>query len=242
MGRRRSQGGNGLAAEPATTNNDRALTLERGLDVLELLGRSEEDLSVAMIAKEIGIHRQAVYRLIGTLERRRLAVAVGQGRFRLGLAAAALGGDRTMQLQVAMRPRLRALSIACRATAFLAVAELDECVALAVTEPPTTTFHITYRLGSRLPLDPSGGAAPVAILAGRAPSPDDPVEVSEARQRGYSVSRGVVTPGGLGIAAPIAVAGAEACIGVVALDQSADVPALGTQLLEAVTAARAELA
>jgi DNA-binding IclR family transcriptional regulator len=81
-------------------------------------------------------------------------------------------------------------------------------------------LRISYRVGSRHPL--SLGAAGIAILAGRPEADGDSEAVREARRLGYSVTRGQLQRGAVGVACPLHGKGRrasfEASIGVVALD------------------------
>jgi DNA-binding IclR family transcriptional regulator len=222
-------------AATSPTSNDRALTLDRGLQVLKLLAAESEDRSAGAIATHLGLHRQAVYRLLGTLEDHGLAVRAESGRYRLGFAAVALAGAWMPRLEGSLRPVLRDLAEKCSATAFLMAQEHEEAVALLVVEPTHTTFHLSFRPGSRHPLNQ--GAGGVAILAGRPDAADDPVEVRAARAAGVAVSREQVTPGALGVAAPVRLhpgAPAAASIGVISMLEGADVEALTAEVARAV--------
>jgi DNA-binding IclR family transcriptional regulator len=185
----------------APTANDRAMTLDRGLQVLKLLAASEQELSVAEIARGAGLHRQAVYRLLGTLMDHALAVQSSPGRYRLGFGTLNLIGPLASRVQDIMRPHLRALADACRSTAFLFVAEGDEAVVVLVVPPSTTDVHLAFTQGARYPLN--RGAGSVAILAGRDPGPLETEDVSEARRTGVAVTAGHLNRGAVGVAVPL---------------------------------------
>jgi DNA-binding IclR family transcriptional regulator len=215
----------------SSTSNDRAMTLDRGIRVLKLLAASEEGLSVAAIASELGLHRQVVYRLLGTLEEHGLAQKASTGRYRLGFGTVALAGAWMPRLDESLRPLLRELAEACSATAFLMAEEAEDAVALLVVEPVNTQFHLSFRPGSRHAL--TRGAGGVAILAGHPESPDDPPEVRAARVAGVAISKEQVTPGTLGVAAPVRLhpgALPTASIGVIAVLGGADVDLLAHEV------------
>ncbi|GAA1236073.1 helix-turn-helix domain-containing protein [Prauserella halophila] len=223
-----------------STVNDKAQTLDRGLRLLQLLAASDEDLPVNAIATQLGLHRQIVYRLLGTLEDHGLALKAETGRYRLGLATVALAGAWLPRLEESLRPLLSELAESCAATAFLMVREADEAVALLVVEPTHTTFHLSFRPGSRHPLDT--GAGGVAILAGSSAAENEAVEVHEARERGVAISRDQVTPGALGVAAPVRLhpgAASAASIGVVSMVENADVDTLAKEVAAAARRVRA---
>lgn len=183
-----------------------AQTLDRGLQILELLADEPHGRTVAELATELELGRAIVYRLVTTLERHRLLRRTPEGRLRLGFGLLELAGDVQPQLRDAVQRPLRALAEDVGATAHLAVAEGGEAVALVVVEPSRTDFHVAYRVGARHPL--GQGAAGRAILLGR-----DPVGTLP-----YVMTSGELQSGAYGIAAPIlGVAGLDASVGVVAM-------------------------
>ena len=192
-------------------------TLDRGLQVLETLADAGQHLTVSELASRLGLHRTVVYRLVGTLERHRLAHRHPDGRYGVGLATVALARNVAVpRLGEVTLPVLSGLADRAGATAFLAVAEGDEATAVAVVEPRDTLIHVAYRVGSRHRLDQ--GASGLAILAARLPHPEERSEVAEARRRGYAITSGELQSGAAGIAAPVPIEAAlEVSLGVVAL-------------------------
>ncbi|SFP23289.1 IclR family transcriptional regulator [Tranquillimonas alkanivorans] len=213
-------------------------TLSRGLRVLELVAQHEEGLTIAQIASALGVHRAIAYRLVATLEQHMLIVRQHDGRITLGGGLVALAARVEGQLRSLSRPVLKRLADETGATAFLCVGHGDECVALQVVEPDSALLSVSYRVGSRHPV--TRGAAGLAIASLRPEAPDDPPAVRQAREDGYSVTRGELQPGAVGVAAPVrfadrALAHAEACVGVVAL-QDLDVERVRTAALDAARA------
>lgn len=192
-------------------------TLDRGLRVLETLADAGEHLTVGDLASRLGMHRTVVYRLVGTLERHRLAHRHPDGRYGVGLGTVALARNvAAPRLAEVTLPVLSALADRAGATAFLAVAEGEEATAVAVVEPRQGSIHVAYRVGSRHALD--RGAGGLAILATRAPRSDERAEVAEARRRGYAITSGELQSGAVGIAAAVPIEAAlEISLGVVAL-------------------------
>jgi DNA-binding IclR family transcriptional regulator len=226
----------GKAGTSDTAGSGGALTLDRGLRVLELLATEERDFTVAEIASELGMHRQAVYRLLTTLSAHHLATRSASGRYGLGLGVLRLSRTANAQLQRGVLPHLRRLASRLAVTAQCVVAEGAEAVTLSVVEPDDAIFHLSQRPGARHPLEQ--GASGLAILAGRPPSPDDSDEVIEARARGYVVTSGRLTPGAIGVAVPLRDsdgASLEASIGVVAM-HDLDVEAAAELIMEAAAA------
>src|SRR5262245_60205289 len=141
-------------------------TLDRGIRLLRLVSESgARGMTVSEIARALGVGRPVVYRLLATLDEHGLVRREDDGQVRLGLAVLELAAAAEPALREAALPFLRSLADSSSATAHLTVAEGDQAIAVAVVEPRWSTFHVSYRLGSRHPLD--AGAAGKAILRGR---------------------------------------------------------------------------
>lgn len=176
-------------------------TLDRGLRLLELLASEDRELTVAELAAALGMHRQAVYRLLTTLRSHRLAAEGSAGRYRLGLGVIQLARQANPHLRRAVLPHLRELAEELGVTAQCVVAEGADAVVLAIVEPSEAVFHLSQRSGARYSLD--HGASGLAIMLARPPDERDAPAVVQARERGYAVSRGRLTPGAVGIAVPL---------------------------------------
>lgn len=184
-----------------------AQTLDRGLQVLQLLGRAAASggLTITALATELGVSRAIVYRLVATLQARDFVTRAQDGRVRLGLGVTRLQLAVRPMLAEAARPVLHELADQIGATAHLAVAEGEHALALVVVEPTWTDFHVSYRVGSRHPL--TRGAAGRAILEARAGG------------AGPVLTSGELQQGAHGLAAPVlGVPGLEASVGVVAME------------------------
>jgi DNA-binding IclR family transcriptional regulator len=179
-------------------------TLDRGLTVLELLGRRPDGMSVNELAGALGVGRTVVYRLVATLEDHALVRRDPEGKVRLWLGVVPLARAVQPLLRGTALPVLRRLADEVGATAHLTVADGGEALAVAVVEPAWTDLHVAYREGSRHSFDK--GAAGRALLRLREGSP------------GLVASTGELQAGAHGIAAPVAgLPGIEASVGVVAL-------------------------
>jgi len=195
-------------------------TLSRGLQVLEIVSRSSPGMTIADIAQSLGVHRAIAYRLVATLEEHLLVVRDNEGRICLGGGIVALSEKYQPQLRAAAVPVLRILAEECGATAFLCIAQADECVAVEVAEPERPLLKVSYRVGTRHPV--SKGAAGLAIAMQRPPQRGDSGELKNARSDGYAMTRGQLQEGATGVAAPLGRSvrsglSTEACIGVVAM-------------------------
>lgn len=205
-----------------------AQTLDRGLEVLQLVSESVGGLTISALATSLGVSRAVVYRLVATLQARDFVTRSEDGRVRLGLGVTRLQLAVRPMLSQAALPVLRRLADEVGATAHLTIAEGEQALALVVVEPTWTDVHVSYRMGSRHPL--SRGAAGRAIL--------------QAREGGSSpvITTGELQPGAHGVATAIRdVPGLEASVGVVALEQiapSATVRAVQRAALEIAQAVR----
>jgi len=214
------QGGMAILAKAAAKTGT-LQTLQRGLDALGLIADHPDGISIAQLAEHLSVDRAIAYRIVATLEQDGFVTRGLGGTLHLGGAILALAFRVEPHLKAYATPSLEMLASRTRATAFLSVARGVEAEAVLVCEADAGVIRVGYRAGSRHPLD--RGAAGIAILAGRPETSGDPDAVRLARNQGYSLTRGQLQKGAVGIAAPLHLAnpkhaGLEACVGVVALD------------------------
>jgi DNA-binding IclR family transcriptional regulator len=212
-------------------------TLDRGLSVLELVSQRPAGVSVAELAAALDVHRAICYRIVATLEAHALVSRAEDGRIRLGAGTAVLAARFEPQLRHTAQPVLHALARETRATAYVSVAQGEDCIVVLVAEPESSLIRVGYRVGSRHRL--TVGAAGIAILALRPRRHGEPDAVDAARRDGYCVTAGQLERGAVGVASGIEVpsgmgggTGIEACVGVVALD-GLDVAAAATAVVRA---------
>ncbi|WP_349358071.1 helix-turn-helix domain-containing protein [Stappia sp.] len=196
-------------------------TLDRGIEALLLVAGTPGGLKVSDLAERLDLHRAVAYRIVATLAAHGMVRRLDDGRIVLGATAFQLGAQAADSVRSMARPVLEDLAEATGATAFLSMAEGRECVVVQTAEPRRAAVNIHYRVGIRHPID--RGAAGIAILAAREEQPEEPEEVRFARAHGYSVTRGQLHKGAVGVSSPVrlpgaAFAGLEYSIGVVALE------------------------
>lgn len=195
-------------------------TLDRGLRVLEIVSEHTDGITIAELAQQLEIHRAIAYRIVTTLESHGLITRTVEGLIRLGAGMTLLASRFEPQLRSAAQPLLRSLAKATQATAFISVAQAEECVVIMVEEPSEGLLRVGYRVGSRHPL--TQGAAGIAILSGRLPNQSDDEAVQKARAEGYSLTHGQLQRGAVGVASVISSTSfrpsIEACVGVVAME------------------------
>ncbi|SDR00286.1 MULTISPECIES: IclR family transcriptional regulator [Actinopolyspora] len=188
----------------ATSTKESSLTLERGLNLLQAVADADSEApTISDLAAGVGVSRAAVYRLLGPLQNRGLVRREGS-RVRLGLGVLWLAGKVVPQLRFAALPALRALAERVGATVHLTVADGNEAQAIAVVEPSWTSYHISYRVGTRHSVQRGAAGRAVDLPA------DGPKWVT---------STGELQPGAYGVAAPVrGVPGLRASVGVVAME------------------------
>jgi DNA-binding IclR family transcriptional regulator len=199
-------------------------TLDRGLRALSIVAQASVGITVADLAAALGVDRAICYRIVATLEGHGMVARGARGRLHLGAGVLALEGRFIPHFATRVTPELDRLAQATGASAFLSVAQGAESVAVAVSLPEGRELQVAYRIGSRHPL--TRGAAGIAILSARAPAPEDLASVTEARKAGFSLTRGELQKGAVGLAVPLRLPrGIEACVGVVAMEDLAVAPA-----------------
>jgi DNA-binding IclR family transcriptional regulator len=219
---------------PTKTNT--LQTLDRGLQALTVVATHTGGISIAQLAAELEVHRAIAYRLVTTLEMHGLIARMQDGRIVTGAGVLRLSATFESQFRALAQPYLMQLAQEASATAFITVAQGDECTAIQVCEPQSLDLRMSYRIGSRHAIDT--GAAGIAILAARPASAADLPAVKQARKQGYSITHGELQKGAVGIACAIQQAGAlgsrsafEACVGVVAMEDL-DTPACAKRVMD----------
>ncbi|WP_199725703.1 IclR family transcriptional regulator [Nocardiopsis sp. Huas11] len=194
-------------------------TLDRGLEAINVISRSSQGVTVQDLATALDIHRAAAYRILDTLESRQFAHKGSDGTYRLGSGVLAVSHRFMAQFRVVAQPVIQDLANEVGMTAFLAVEDAGQALALAVAEPVAVeSLGIRFQVGFRHPL--AQGADGIAILAQRPERPGEPAAVTTARQCGYSVTSGENQPGAAGMAVGLGDVEAlqvEASVGVIRL-------------------------
>lgn len=213
-----------VPAQPDGNGYARQSTAVKVIRLLEALAASEDGIGVREVARQTGMDKSAVSRLLDQLARFGVAEQdPASARFHLGprllaIAATVHGRDTLWQ---AAEPILRELSTRFNETCYLATRDGFEVV---FREKVDCTHHVRYVIdpGERVNLHAGGGGR--AVLSGLTPEEleaflastplprltdhtiTDPVELArqagEDRRRGYSVSMGERVVGGTAVAAP----------------------------------------
>jgi DNA-binding IclR family transcriptional regulator len=244
MGQDRDMTGN----ETGTTPGGPSQTLSRGLQALEIIAEADKPIGMAEVAARLGLHRSITYRIVRTLEEHRLVVRAAGGGLVPGTRLAALARAVARDLQSAALPELTAVANEFGMTAFVAVQDLDEVVALVSVEPRHAVAPVAQRPGTRHPLH--RGAPGIAIQA--ALTPQERAALSDKRLRdeaffaafpGYATSHDEVIKGLSSVAVPVRVPGQPAAaLAVVYLDRGTDTAVVAARLQQAAAAVLRELA
>lgn len=187
-------------------------TLVRGLSILESVGAARDGITVQQAAELVGIHRTMAMRSLEALASFNLVRRGSDGRFRIAAGVVALARNYEPELRDASQPVLEHLAESLDMSACLFVVEGDAAVAFLVVEPSNPAVHLTFRSGSRHPLD--RGAVAYALAMQREAGDDEDPTVVTARKNGYARSHGQVENGAFGVSAPLDLGplGIEACI------------------------------
>ena len=177
---------------------------------MDFVASSDRAVSVDAAAQALGLHRSIVYRLLRTLELRRLVERDADGDYSAGTYLAVLSRSVRRSLRAAAAPVLASLAEDLQMTAFLVVADGDEAVTIDSVEPTSLNAHVAYRPGTRHAID--RGAPGIALLAGRRASKGERAEVTSARADGWALSEAEVIAGMASVAVPIADQGAIAVL------------------------------
>jgi DNA-binding IclR family transcriptional regulator len=227
-------------------------SLARGLEILDLLGGSREDVGVTELAALLGVDKASASRLVATLARRGfLEKDPATRRYRLGPKLIALGRRQLSRLPLhdVAAPFLRALMERTGECAHLGVAAQGRVLYVGQVESPAT-LRVNVHIGQTAPLHCT--ALGKAILAfGGAEIPERlerftprtitsavrlARDVASARQKGYAVDDEEFDPGVRCLAAPVfdhaQVAGAIGISGPTTRMSNRRLPALARNVME----------
>lgn len=184
---------------PTQPGRENVYAVTRALTLLDAFGANEQGVSLAELARRLGMQKPTLLRTARTLERSGYLVQMEDSRWRLGPSAGWLGVRYQTSFDVnnAIEVVLRRLAGATHETAALYVIEGAgrTCVA-RVDRPSLTRHHI--RVGEMLPLDRGASGQVLTAFTG------EPGETyDDIRRRGYYVSLGERDRTMASIAAPV---------------------------------------
>jgi DNA-binding IclR family transcriptional regulator len=138
-------------ATDAHPGQDGVQVIYRAVDILWALRAHPEGLSLPEIAREVGLARPTVHRIVSTLEAVGFVLPMPGGRVRLGVALSILGAAANTRLEAELRPYLEALSQAVNESVVLAVLHGDRLVCAGFVASPQSLQAVTAT-GAPVPL------------------------------------------------------------------------------------------
>ncbi len=199
-------------------------TLDRGLQVLELILENPRPWTVPEMSRALGLHRSIVQRLARTLESRGyLARQPGGSAYSLGVTLALLGSLVPVQDQLAQGAHAELRDLARRTGETVSLAVLrdgrSQCVAAVESH---LALKVSYKVGFAGPLHAGATGQVLLAFAPRAVAEmvlrlpleayteatiTEPAVLAERldliRRLGYGVSVGELDPGVFAVAVPI---------------------------------------
>lgn len=211
-------------------------SVQRAVSVLRAFAKVDE-WSTSALARDLGLHKSVVHRLLVTLDNGGLLVQDARtGAFRLSPMMAALGrrAERSSRLQQIARPILEHLAEESQETISLCVLHDDHGLCVDVVDSPQS-MRFTIHPGETFPLH--AGCVGKVILAfqpanfveallRRAPlqrftentitdSARLRRELTRIRERGHGFSDAEITPGARSVGAPVYDADGRVTSGIV---------------------------
>ncbi|MGB3764464.1 MAG: IclR family transcriptional regulator [Ornithinimicrobium sp.] len=197
-------------------------SVDRALSVLTVLARSGES-GVTEIARELGVHKSTVFRLVATLEAHDLVEQHSdRGKYRLGVGVLRLAGATNARLDVVREARSISRVLAASTGETVNLAILSETSALYVDQVAGTSGLQPHNyVGQRIPLHAtSNGKVLLSELDERELGAHVPrlqsytthtitsrsklrSELSEVREQGFAVAVDELEEGLTAVAAPV---------------------------------------
>jgi DNA-binding IclR family transcriptional regulator len=128
--------------------------LDRVVAILELLGASDNSLSLAEICLRLGLHKSTAHRALMALERTGMIERAPASRYRLGLKLYDMGSRAVEQIDLRshVHPQLRKLALRVGETVHLGVLHKTRVVYIDKIEPINRRVCISSRTGTSNPV------------------------------------------------------------------------------------------
>ncbi|XUK91310.1 IclR family transcriptional regulator [Bordetella pertussis] len=121
------------------------------LDVLEAVGKSESDIALSAVARNVGVSKSGVFRILSTFESRGYAEKGPGGGWRLGPRIIELGvGVPQRTLLTTAAPLMEALTKETLESTYLSVRDGFSMITLHTLEPDQT-IRVHLPVGARTP-------------------------------------------------------------------------------------------
>ncbi len=128
--------------------------LDRVVAILDLLGASDDSLSLAEICQRMSLHKSTAHRALMALERTGMIERAPASRYRLGLKLYDMGSRAVEQIDLRSRlhPHLRKLALRVGETVHLGVLHKTRVVYINKIEPINRRVCISSRTGTSNPV------------------------------------------------------------------------------------------
>lgn len=197
------------AAPAAARGGGAVQSVDRAIDLLEAMARSDRPLGVGELAAATGLAQGTAHRLLRTLQARGYVRHDASRKYSLGASAFVLGDAAQRSLARSAQPHLSELVTLCGETANLAVLEGDEVVYLAQVPSPHS-LRMFAEVGRHVPAHTTAvgkvllAAMPperaMALVTRTGLAPRTPKSITDAdefmrelaatRQRGWAADEG----------------------------------------------------
>ncbi|MGA8740761.1 MAG: IclR family transcriptional regulator [Terracidiphilus sp.] len=213
------------ATQPDHSDPYQLQGLDRVVAILDLLGASDNSLSLAEICQRMGLHKSTAHRALMALERTGMIERAPASRYRLGLKLYDMGSRAVEQIDLRSRvhPHLRKLALRVGETVHLGVLHQTRVVYINKIEPINRRVCISSRTGTSNPvystslgkailayMPPEEVAKTVAkiqfmsLTSKTLTSPEELLEaLDRVRRRGYAVDDEEMEIGTRCVGAPI---------------------------------------
>jgi IclR family transcriptional regulator, KDG regulon repressor len=128
-------------------------TLDRALDIIELLSGEREGLGVTEIGQRIGLHKSTVHRLINALaDRGYIEKDIKQGNYKLGLKLVEISSLflKKLELKTEAEPYLRRLAGLAGQPVHLGILSDKDVIYIEKVEP-VNSIRMYSQIGRRVP-------------------------------------------------------------------------------------------
>jgi len=136
-----------------TSSKQGIQVIARAAEILRTLEGHPEGLSLGVIAKQVGLARSTVQRIVGALvEERYLIAASPTGRVRLGPALVSLGSAAKTDMDKIIRPYLQKLSEEIKETVDLSILDKNQVIFVDQILDSSQRLQAVSQVGMAFPL------------------------------------------------------------------------------------------
>jgi DNA-binding IclR family transcriptional regulator len=174
----------GTVANKKQSSASSIQSVQRAAAILQCFTRTDTELGVTTISRELGLHKSTISRLLSTLQQEGFVEQNPEtGKYRLGMALVTLAGIvlERIDLREVARPYLAELAEQTQETVNVVVLSDNECMNVGGAASPSPIQYIG-RIGRRTPLHcTSAGKVLLAYLP-----PEERAEILPARLARYT--------------------------------------------------------